>query len=165
MRVFLPLSLTLLLLPRCFSQVDWPIPANLRDNPNFQRLLFTPTAYRDEALRLMIGDADRTAKELNLPDHLPITRTSIVKYFVTPPRLFRYTRTIGTITTSNYLYAPYAGKGFVLVRSDLSTAEARLRSQCLWPTNKINKSTAYRDVTEILRKADIAVDVLNHNCR
>lgn len=140
------------------------IPATLRTNSTFQKLIFVPPTYRKEALRLMIADANRTARQLKLPENLPITRTDLVGFHVSPPRLTRFTKTIGTVSTSNYLYAPFDGRGFVVVRRDLEQQESQLRAKYLWPTNRMNKKAAYRDATQMLRKAGMAVKVLNENC-
>ena len=141
------------------------IPATLRTNSTFQQMIFVPPMYRKEALQLMLADANRTARQLDLPEKLPITRTNLVAFYVSPPKLSQFTKTMGTISTSNYLYAPFAGRGFTVVRRDLEQKESQLRAKYLWPTNRIDKNAAYQDAMQVLRKADVAVNVLNDNCR
>jgi hypothetical protein len=162
--VYFFLMATLECCPDSFSLAQ-PIPAQIRENPRFQALLYTPPAYRTEALRLMVADANRTANELGLPEHLPITTSNLMEVYVSPPRLSQISRTIGTISTSNYLYAPFAGRAFVVVRKDLETLEASFRVQYLWPESRMDTNAAYQDAAQILRKVGIAMDVLNRDCR
>jgi hypothetical protein len=146
---------------------DFPpqMPPELQTNSTFQKLMFVPPAYQKEALRLMIADANRTARQLDLPEKLPINRASLVGFYVSPPRLSQFTKTIGTISTSNYLYAPFAGRGFVVVRRDLEQKEMRLQAEYLSPANQMDTNAAYQEAAQILWKADIAVNVLNRDCR
>jgi hypothetical protein len=140
------------------------IPAPLQTNATFQKLMFVPPTYRTEALRLIIDDANRTAQQLGLPEELPITETNMIGCYISPPRLARGAGTIGTVSTGHYLYAPFVARGFVVVRRDLEQQEAQMRAEYLWPTNRMDKATAYDDAVEILRKGDIAVNALNDNC-
>jgi hypothetical protein len=67
--------------------------------------MFTTTAYNEEALRLVVQEANRVAQELKLPEGLPITETNILQCYITPYGLSRHIRgSIGNVTTSNYTY-------------------------------------------------------------
>jgi hypothetical protein len=158
------LGLRLIYCSPCFS-IDIPDSEDLRGNSRLEDLLFMPPKYREIALSLMIADANRTARELYLAEQLPINGATLVDFFVSPPRLARLTKTIGTITTSNYLYAPYAGKGYALVRANLQTEEARLRAEYLWPINRMDTNEAFQTAEQILAGARVAVSALNQNCQ
>ena len=147
------------------SDLPPPISSEILTNSTFQKLMFVPPTYQKEALRLMIADANLTARQLGLSENLPITRTNLAGFHVSSPRLSQFTKTIGTISTSNYLYAPFAGRGFVVVRRDLEQEEMQLRAECLSPANQIDTNAAYQEAVQILQKANIAVNVLNEDCR
>src|SRR5437016_482330 len=58
----------------------------LRNLPDWR---FTTKAYQEEALRIMVGQANRVAAELPLGEQLPITRSNLLEYHVGPPGLVR----------------------------------------------------------------------------
>src|SRR3954466_12269023 len=53
------------------------------------RWRLAPTeAFQQEGVRLMIEEADRIARDLNLKEELPITKSNLVSGFVNPPAAF-----------------------------------------------------------------------------
>ena len=44
-----------------------------------EALVFTTPAYRNEALRLVVEEANYIARALNLPEKLPIIRTELIE--------------------------------------------------------------------------------------
>jgi hypothetical protein len=167
MRILLAICL-LLLTTFCVSsqtnsttRVDW---AKLNSKQQLQALTFTTAAYRKEALELVIKDANRVAQELNLPEQLPITETNLVTSHISPPRMAQGLKTIGTITTSNYVYAPFAGHGFSLVRTRFQEEYILLQKEYLWPMSRMDTNAAYESATQLLKAASINVKALNHDC-
>src|SRR5579871_4943550 len=69
---------------------------------------YTTPSYRAMALRLMIGEANQVAKELALPEALPIKESNLVEALPVPPAL----EFLGEIATTNYAY--YFGLGRTL---------------------------------------------------
>src|SRR5438270_1068533 len=61
---------------------------------------FTTKAYQHEALRAFLPEVNRVARELNLSEPLPITESSLVDVFISPPA----SGMIGRVTTCNYNY-------------------------------------------------------------
>jgi hypothetical protein len=63
--------------------------------------MFTTPAFQEEGLRLVIDEANKVARDLRLPESLPITRTNLTHAFIAP---FGYTfirKRLGNVTTSN----------------------------------------------------------------
>ena len=60
----------------------------MRHRANYS--IYTETApterYKREMLRLMIVEANRVAKELNLDEQLPITSSNLTLVFLVPPQ-------------------------------------------------------------------------------
>src|SRR5271157_4076038 len=68
------------------------------------KLSYTTEAYRQEALRLVIEEANRVAKDLNLPEVLPITETNVVGGFISPFGFAYAHGGIGRVVTKKYDY-------------------------------------------------------------
>ena len=143
------------------SQLDW---SKLNSKQQLQALKFTTPAYRKEALRFVIEEANRVAQELNLPEQLPITETNLVTSYISPPHMAKGLKTIGNITTSNYVYAPYAGHGFSVVRTHLEAEYSQLQKQYLWPMSRMDTNGAYQLATQFLTAASMDVKALNRDC-
>jgi len=79
-----------------------PSQFDINGRPNMSAITFTTKAYQEEALEKVIEEANQVAKELQLPNELPITKSNIVKSFIPPFGFAREKEAIGNITTSNY---------------------------------------------------------------
>ena len=144
------------------SKLDW---SKLNSKERFHALVFTTPAYREEALRLVIEEANRVAKELHLPENLPITRTNLLEAYITPPRMAQGMRAIGNITTSNYTYYVSVGNKFsFLVRTHLEQEYNELKAQHLWPMSRMDTNAAYQLATQFLAAASMDVKGLNRDC-
>jgi hypothetical protein len=131
----------------------------------FNALTFTTPAYRNEALRLVIEEANRVAQELNLQEQLPITQTNLLEAYISPPRMAQGMKAIGNITTSNYVYYVSVGNKFsFLVRTHLEEEETQARSKYLWPVSQVDTNAAYQLATQFLAAASMDVNALNTNC-
>lgn len=78
---------------------------------------FTTEAYRREALKRLITEANLVAKQLQLPEELPITESNIVAAFVSPFGYAYAKGAIGTVTTKNYAYYVSNGNKFCFLES------------------------------------------------
>ncbi len=92
----------------------------LRDLPDWK---FTTKAYQEEALRIMVQEANRVAAQLPLREKLPITKNNLLEYHVGPPGLVR----LGFIATTNYHYI-FERKLSALVQTDIVCAKRSLVS-------------------------------------
>jgi len=66
--------------------------------------MYTTKAYQEECLRLITEEGSKVARELELPESIPIVKANLTHAFIAP---FGYTylrRSLGNITTSNYWY-------------------------------------------------------------
>jgi len=128
--------------------------------------MFTTKAYREEALRLIIEEANCVARELNLPESLPITETNLLEVYITPPRIAQGMRALGNITTSNYTYYISVDNKFsFLVRRNLEQEYSNLRAHCLWPMSRMDTNAAYQIATQLLAAASMDVNALNRDCK
>jgi hypothetical protein len=131
-----------------------------------QQLMFTPPAYRREALQLVIREANQVARELKLPEQLPITESNIVNSYIAPPQMAKRATGFGNITTSNYVYFVTVGNKFsFLERIDLQEAQDRFEKQYLWPIERLDTNAAYQVATQLLSDASMDVKALSRDCQ
>jgi hypothetical protein len=145
------------------------IPKMLRPDGKLthEAFIFTTKAYEREALRLVIEEANKVAKELQLPEKLPITETNLTRAFIVgygmsflPPGM------IGNVHTRDYGY-------FVSVGHKLSFVEgAHQDGDCMnwrqhyrWPVSRIDTNGAYQLATQWLAAASMDVNGLNRDCQ
>jgi len=127
---------------------------------------FTTRAFQKEALRLVIEEANTVARELNLPEKLPITTSNVVHGFVGPFGYSFMEKRIGNITTKIYSYGAEQGNKF----SDLTIANYdghgfEYRDKYQWPVSRIDTNAAYQLATQWLAAAHMDVEALNRDCR
>jgi hypothetical protein len=113
----------------------------------------------------MLEEVNRTAKELNLREDLPIARSNVVGTFVNPPAMFINRSSVGTLSTKNYEYYLTVGRtvsGIDMKRLDESRLE--VKSNYWWTVDKLDTNAAFQIAIEIMKKAGADVDALNHEC-
>lgn len=132
----------------------------------FQQLKFTTPAYRKEALRLVIEEANQVAHELNLLEPLPIVETNLVSAYIPAPGMARRLGGgLGNITTSNYTYyVSVANKFSFLEKRNMEQEYIRLRNQYLWSVKRMDTNVAYQAATQFLAAASMDVIALNQDC-
>ena len=165
----------------CFAllQVSWRVNAQdgTNANPNnaslmgmtskqrYESLMFTTPAYRKEALRLLVQEANKVAQELNLPEPLPIAETNLVKSYISSPRMAQGTGAIGNITTSNFTYYVSSGNKFsYLTPRNAETGYSLLQKNYSWPMSRMDTNAAFKLATQLLAAASMDVSALNSNC-
>jgi len=128
---------------------------------------FTTKAYEQEAFKLVLAEANRVARELNLPEKLPITESNLTRVFIVGYGMsLMHPKMIGNVHTKDYGY-------FVSVGHKLSYVEgAHQDEDCLrwmeeyrWPKPRMDTNGAYQMATQWLAAARIDVAALNRDCR
>jgi hypothetical protein len=147
------------------SHLDQTNQMELTAKERFHQLIFTTPAYRREALRLIIEEANRIAQELNLPEQLPIVKRNLVETYIPSPQSAQNLKSIGNVATSNYYYAVYSGGRFSVGREHLEDEYEGLKAQYLWPMSQLDTNAAYQLATQCLTAAAIDVKSLNRDCR
>jgi len=131
----------------------------------YRQLIFSTPAYREAAITVLLKEANLLAAELHSEEKLPIVRRDLAEVYIAPPRIGSGMKIIGTIATSNYVYAPYAGRSFSLVRSHLQREYDELRLEYSWPRMRMDTNSAFQLACELLGAAGMDVAGLNRNCR
>jgi hypothetical protein len=126
---------------------------------------FTSTQYAETAERLVLQEANCVAKELQLPEELPITVSNIVRSDITPFGFNYINKTIGTVTTKKYCY--YVSRGNKFNAVDLVEYDKTCQSyrNHLLPIKEMNTNEAYHLATKWLAAVSVDVNGLNHKCK
>jgi hypothetical protein len=123
-------------------------------------------AYREEVLRLVIQEASAAARELNLPDDLPITRETLAAAYVSPPRLRRFGPGFGNVTTAKYHYVITVGsKLSSIVRAHLDEECAEYRLKYMWDWSRVDTNAAYQLATQWMASASMDLRALGRECQ
>ena len=125
-------------------------------------LEFTTPAYKREAVRLLVREANKVAEELKLPETLPITESGLVDGVVNSFGWSWFHQQVGNITTSNYTYCVSQGNKFCYLHKRHGGEEIReLARQYVWPLERMDTNAAYNMATQWLASASIDVAALN----
>jgi hypothetical protein len=127
--------------------------------------MFTTPAFQEEGLRFVLEEANRVARDLRLPEQLPITKSNLTHAFIAP---FGYTyirKRLGNITTSNYSYN--VGQDFKF--SDLTVAKydetcKKYYEKYQWPIRRLDTNAPYLLATQWLAAVRMDVEGLNRDC-
>ncbi len=124
---------------------------------------------RDEAVELMINDANRIASALHLAEKLPITTSDLTGVFVYPSHLRNPRKAIGRVDTVKYDYCfSYDSKFCFLLGKHQEDNMRQLRQQfTLWPIDRLRESNqgAYLVATQLLDAISMDVKGLNRDCK
>jgi hypothetical protein len=140
--------------------------AKLRNSQErLRQMTFTTPAYQNEALRLIIDEANRVARELQLHEPLPITKSNLIETYIGPPWMAKRNRGVGNVTTSNYTYFVTVGNKFsFLTKRNLERDYDPLETKYHWPLSRIDTNAAYQLATQWLTAVSMDVDGLNRDC-
>jgi hypothetical protein len=126
---------------------------------------FTTQAYHDEALRLVIQEANEVARELGLAETLPITETNLRSAFISPFGYAYRRKKIGNITTSNYWYGVEQGNKFSsLCITDIDPHCRNYRQNYQLPIKQIDTNLAVTLASNYLGALQIDVGMLGRDC-
>jgi len=159
--------LLIVFLIRCvlFGQVAYSQIPSATNHGEIPDLEFTTPAYQAEALRLLIREANLVAAELQLPENLPITQSKLVAKTVYPYRMAQFTKRIGDIGTTNYLYEVHKDQKFsCLVRVAVDERPYLWSKDYGLPISREDDNAAYQLATQWLAAASIDVGALNRDC-
>jgi len=127
-------------------------------------MMFTTKAYRNEAFRLVLQEANRVATELRLPEKLPITETDLASRFISPFGYARAKQAIGNITTRNYTYYISQGNKFSYLEGAHQDEDCRrYQRRYTWPVSLMDTNEAYQLATRWLAAAGMDVGALNRD--
>lgn len=122
---------------------------------------FTTKAYQEEALKLMLEEANKVAHELKLPEQLPITRSNLIEIHIGPPALVA----LGFVTTSNYSYNVGWGRSFSgLTRWNHGGTFEPVKKAYTWPISRLDTNRAFQVATQILTAVGMDVTALTRDC-
>ena len=127
--------------------------------------MFTTAKYENEALRLVIAEANKAAAALNLKEILPIMRTNLTKAFISPMGYTLRRQAVGNVTTSNYWYVvsrDYKLSEVSVANYDSRCLEYRVKHQI--PIGQIDTNTPYQIATQWLAALSMDVQGLNRDC-
>jgi hypothetical protein len=127
---------------------------------------FTTKAYQKEALRLLIEEANKVARDLQLPETLPITETNLTHAYIGPFGFNYQLRSVGNITTSKYWYVvkrDYKFSDLTVVNIDDRCREYASHYQ--WPLRKLDTNAPYQLAIQWLSAAHMDVQGLNQDDR
>jgi len=132
--------------------------------PGFLRSL-TTDAYRKEAGRLLLQEANQVATELGVSEEVPLTE-NIVTFTVLPfGWAYMETGHVGAVMSRNYQYG--VGKSWrfssLLVASWSEVCANYVRSY-RWPSERLDTNGAYMLATQWLAAVSIDVAGLNRDC-
>jgi len=134
------------------------------DGKKTDAIMFTTPAYRDEATRLILLEANKVASELKLADDLPITKENARQIYISPFGMCWVDKTVGNVETANYIYYVSQGDKFSYLEGTHQNEDCqKYMRQYLWPVSDINTNAALIQATQWLKAASMDVNGLNRN--
>lgn len=126
---------------------------------------FTTSQYRQAAFKLVLQEANVVAKELQLQDELPITKSNLVEAVITPFGWNYSYKQIGSVTTKRYCYYVSQGNKFCYLEGTHQTEDCfRYQEQYTWPVIRMDTNQAYELATQWLAAVHMDVKGLNRDC-
>jgi hypothetical protein len=128
---------------------------------------FSTEAYEREAVKLLLEEANRVAKELRLPESLPITESNLTRVFIVRYGMsLMKPKMIGNIHTKDYGYFVSVGHRLSYVEGAHQDEDAlRWMDEYRWPKDRLDTQGAYQLATQWLAAARMDVESLNRECR
>jgi hypothetical protein len=126
---------------------------------------FTTPEYQREALRLIVQEANKAAKELNLVEQLPITQSNLATFHISPFGFAYGNKMMGFVETENYSY--YVACNNKLNHVDIANYDKvcfKLKDRGLLQISELDTNTAFHLATNWLNKLSIDVAGLNRDC-
>jgi hypothetical protein len=138
--------------------------------PTVEGQRFSTRAYEREALRLVLQEANAVARDLQLPEQLPILPADLIYSLAIPFGRSRTTNKgkVGVVDTRDYIYAVTADFKLSDVGSKHSDENlVRWRNEYVWPIDRLetNKIYAYQLATQWLSAAKMDVEALTRDCQ
>jgi hypothetical protein len=148
------IAATLWLLIVCTGQGDE------RDDLQRVQMRATTSAYREAMLDLLLAEVNQIARDLDLPEKLPIRRSDLLEVRVNTPYWADWSQASGGITTSNYHYFASVGNRLTWVDPNFGpdAIQEQKYMESLWrryamPVSQMNTNAAYAMATQWLAEA------------
>jgi len=126
---------------------------------------YTTPQYRQAAFRLVLQEANRVARELQLPGELPITESNLFEAVVTPFGYNYLNKRIGSVTTKKYCYYVSQGNKFSYLEATHVAQDCyKFQDQYTWPISRLNTNEAYKLATQWLAAVSMDVAAMNRDC-
>ena len=127
---------------------------------------FTTPQYRYAAAKLVLQEANRVAKELQLPDEaLPITESNLTEVIITPFGYNYINKRIGSVTTKRYCYYVSQDNKFCYLDSTRQAEDAyKFQESYTWPVSRMNTNEAYLLATQWLSAVSMDVKAIIRDC-
>jgi hypothetical protein len=134
--------------------------SSTNDSSGSSLYFYTTKAYQNEASRSLIEEVNLVAKDLNLPEQLPITESNLVELDIAPPG----SGMLGMLSTSNYTYYVRSRRKFAGLdqRNQVETFY-EAKAKYLWPISRMNTNSAFQVATQIMATAGMDVTALNRD--
>lgn len=154
----------LLLVPGCTALCDE------RDDLQQREWGATTEAYKEAALEILLAEANQIARELELPERLPIKRSDLLEVRINTPYWAEHAGWFGFVGTSNYFYYANVGKRLGWIDPDFGPDEGRrpafmelLRKRFVAPKAQMNTNAAYAMATQWLARVGMDVPALERD--
>lgn len=159
------LSAFLFLMPTTAQELPPGVPKTiLADGTVDIPLMFTSKAYQREVYQLLLREGNAVARQLALPEKLPITEADVVTGFISPFGYDYSHKRLGNITTSKYVYgAEQANKFSELIIAHYDNTCLAL-SKRRKPLRQFDSKTPYELATQWLAAVSMDVAALNRTC-
>lgn len=159
-----------LVLPNLGKSVDLPagVPRVVDTNGNviYVPHNFTTEAYRKEALKLVLAEANRVAADLMLTNELPIRESNLVENFISPFGFAYSMKMIGNVTTERYTYYVSRDNKFsFLVGHHQDEDCRRYAEQYTWPISRLDTNGAYELARQWLIEVHADLAGLSRDCQ
>src|SRR5215831_694212 len=127
---------------------------------------FTTKAYNQEALRLVIEEANKAAKDLRLPEELPITEDKLTHSFILGyGQSLAHRGAIGNVRTRDWWYfVSLDHKLCCLGGAHYDRDCQKWLDESQLPRNQVDTNGAFQLATQWLAAAGMDVAALNHEC-
>ncbi len=141
-----------------------------RDDLQGLELRATTKAYQEAALEVLLAEANQIARELELPERLPIKRSDLREARINTPYWAEHARQFGFVSTSNYYYYANVGNRLGWVDPNFGPDEVRrpvfmesVRKRFLRPKAQMDTNAAYAMATQWLAKVGADVPALERD--
>lgn len=127
---------------------------------------FTTEAYEKEAFRLVVEEANRVAKDLGLPEKLPISRSDLSRVFVLGyGQSVAHEGAVGNVHTRDYGYFVSRDQKLCFVEGAHQDQDCqKWVAEYQWPRSQMDTNGAYQLATQWLAAARMDVKALNRDC-
>jgi hypothetical protein len=106
---------------------------------------FTTKLFHDAALDLVLQEANQVARELQLPEELPITRSNIVTGYIDEFGWYYLQKQVGNVTTKNYTYCVSVDDKFSYLEGTHRDEQGwKYSAEYSWPVSQIDTNLAYQ---------------------